>query len=231
MPGVRKAPTPAAQVAYSWSGLYIGGNVGYGWGRFASNYSLNNIPVSQDTVDPSGIVGGGQIGLNWQLGSVVLGAEADFQGSDHSAGNTFISCPAANPVCGGVNSTTVYTEKMEWFGTARGRIGYAFDRFMVYGTAGAAYARFAGDATITCPAPACVTIRINSANTKTGWTAGGGIEGALVGSWTWKLEYLYFDYGTVTVTDNSVPGLSNRSETKITDNVVRAGVNYRFGGL
>ena len=100
---------PAPSSLYNWGGVYAGLNLGYGWGK-----------VTNSGANPSGILGGGQVGYNWQSGPFVYGAEADLQGSN--ANDTFASWKFSNP----------------WFGTLRGRAGYAFNNILVYGTLGLA---------------------------------------------------------------------------------------------
>ena len=142
----------AVPLAYNWTGFYAGINGGGGWGT-----------SSMDPIDlkPQGGVFGGQAGYNWQSGQFVWGAETDIQWSGIEASGT----------CRGGLSCEV---KNEWFGTVRGRLGYAgWDRWLVYGTGGFAY----GDVT------ADVTNFRGVNNTGTGWTAGGGIEYAIPSNW------------------------------------------------
>jgi outer membrane immunogenic protein len=188
----RKAPAYSAPIGYNWTGFYIGANAGYGWSRggFAG--------------DTDGFVGGGQIGYNWQgVGSpFVFGLEADFQGADLSNSGTF----AGVTLSGKTNA----------FGTVRGRIGYAWDRAMIYATGGWAYARnevsaSAGGATIS------------SSEWRSGYAIGGGLEYALWDRWSTKLEYLYLHTNDSTVTLAGVPFTGDNNIS-----VVRVGLNYRF---
>jgi len=153
--------------------------------------------------DMNGFVGGGQIGYNWQGASpLVLGIEADFQGTGQSRTDT-------------VGAFSL-EQKLPWFGTVRGRIGYAFDRVMLYATGGLAY----GDYKLTVSGPG------GSASddaTKTGWTVGGGVEWMFAPQWSTKLEYLYIDTGDRDVTLFGVP-FTGRAK----DNIVRVGLNYHF---
>lgn len=119
---------PIAAPAFSWTGIYIGGNVGYGWGRTrgtaATTPTIGGLP-GPGQFDLDGIVGGGQIGANYQIANWVLGIEADYQGSSVDGSGTL----------GAVTDSA----KVERFGTVRGRLGYAWDRWMVYGTGGYAF--------------------------------------------------------------------------------------------
>jgi outer membrane immunogenic protein len=187
-------PTKAPIYApiYNWTGAYVGINGGGGWGR-----SDTSAPFASGGFDTSGGVVGGTIGYNWQAGQAVFGVEGDIDWSNIRGSAT----------CGvGFSCET----KNSWLATARGRVGYAFDRFMPYVTGGLAV----GDVKNN------VSGFGSSTETKAGWTVGGGLEAALTGPWTAKVEYLYADLGRGT----SVLG----ADTKFNTSIVRAGVNYRF---
>jgi outer membrane immunogenic protein len=185
-----------------------------------------------------GIIGGGQIGYNWQNGAWVFGVEADFQGSGQKDSNTF-SEPFTYVVPGnfvavilGTGTVAIsHEEKLDWFGTVRGRIGYAVvPDVLLYATGGLAYGHVTSSVTGTITTTSSVSATISEADTKTGWTVGAGIEGAIpnLRNWTWKLEYLYIDLGTVNYAYNSPITGSVTASNDITDNIVRAGINYRF---
>jgi outer membrane immunogenic protein len=214
-----KAPYYKAPVAlvYDWTGFYIGVNAGVGLGRDRS--ILNAQTTFNSTyLSPQGGLGGGQIGYNWQTGSVfgplVLGVEADIQGTGMSDSGTSL------PIAGGVQ----YNQKLDWFGTVRGRIGVAHGPVLSYVTAGYAYGSV--NTSITeFGGPA-----FSSGNRmQSGWTVGSGVEAALGGNWTGKIEYLYLDLGkkTDSFTALAVPQTFN---TEIRENIFRVGLNYRIGG-
>jgi outer membrane immunogenic protein len=188
----RKAPAYVAPVGYNWTGFYLGVNAGYGW------------TSSDFGGDANGFVGGGQIGYNWQaLGSpLVLGIEADFQGADISTSTT-------------IGAASV-SAKANAFGTVRARIGYAWDRFMVYGTGGWAYTR--NELSIAAPGFAA-----SNDNWSSGYALGGGLEWAAWDRWSVKAEYLYVHSGDVNVTAGPFTASGDYNI-----NVVRAGLNYRF---
>jgi len=195
----RRQPMPTKAPAhqpppppYNWTGFYIGINGGGGWGR--SGFSD---PVSSGSFDASGGLVGGTLGYNYQIGQFVLGAEGDIDWSSFSG-----STP-----CGVTNCET----RNNWLSTVRGRVGYAIDRFMPYVTGGAAF----GDIKSSVDGVGEAT------STKTGWTVGGGIEAAIDGPWTAKVEYLHVDLGDAATV---VPG----SNASFNANIVRAGINYRF---
>src|SRR5689334_23105704 len=186
-----KAPAYLPAPPYNWTGFYVGINGGGGWGR--SDFSA---PFTTGSFDVSGGLVGGTLGYNWQMGEVVLGLEGDADWSNirGSAACGVTSCETRN----------------HWLGTVRGRLGYAFDRFMPYVTGGLAV----GDIKTTVAGVG------SASDTKAGWTAGGGIEAAIAGPWTAKVEYLHVDLGRT----SSVLG----SDAKFNADIVRAGLNYRF---
>ena len=227
------AGNPAANPRYQtpapafnpWLGWYAGGNVGGSWGRARSDFGISGFATSiaaSGSVSPNGVIGGGQLGYNWQLDpNWLIGVEADIQASGEKASATRFDTVDFEGV------TTNYEAKIEWFGTARGRLGYVFDRrVLLYATGGLAYGRVSisgSSSTIIGGA-----IAFSSADVKTGWTAGGGVEGvAWDPRWTWKVEYLYVDLGTLDAAVSS--GLTTtHATTKFTDQVVRAGLNFHF---
>jgi outer membrane immunogenic protein len=190
----RVAPVKAAPVivspVYNWTGPYVGLVGGYGWG--SSNFSA---PLS-GSFDLSGGTIGGTLGYNWQVNQAVFGLEGDLAWSNIRGSG----------VCGGLSCST----RNSWLSTVRARAGFAADRFMPYVTGGFAF----GDIKTS------VSGFSDSSSTKTGWTLGAGVEAALAGPWTAKLEYLYVDLGR----GGGIAG----SDASFKTNIVRAGLNYRF---
>jgi len=227
-----KAPAMAAP-ATNWSGLYIGGNVGYGWGTGGPDVAL--LPSSDFSVFAptfggrrNGAVGGAQIGYNWQAGSIVTGLEADIQGSAvRGSDRTVLSDLGGVPLAGTLGSSD---QRMSWFGTFRGRLGFtAIPELLIYATGGLAYGQIDASAdtffTSTNHYPTSVS------QTKAGWTVGGGTEWAFAHNWSAKIEYLYVDFGNVSATALNAPadnGDSVRYTWHTKENIVRAGVNYHF---
>jgi outer membrane immunogenic protein len=172
---------PSPGVTFSWTGPYLGANLGYQWGS-----------LSPLTGEPSGIAGGVQAGYNWQFGQLVLGGEADIQGS--AAEDTFAAYKFSNP----------------WFGTVRGRLGYALSNVLLYATAGLGY----GGGRL-------VIAGLSEDQTHFGWTGGGGIEMGLTANWSAKAEYLFISLSDKTyVLSGATSGIDSH--------LVRFGVNYRF---
>src|SRR5262245_4819901 len=175
-----KAPSPTG-LGYNWSGPYFGINLGYLWGT-----------VTTLRVNPRGFAGGVQAGYNWQVGQAVFGGEADLQVS--AAEDTFAPFTFSNP----------------WFGTVRGRAGYAFDNVLLYATAGLAYGR----GRLEIPG-------LSETRTHLGWAGGGGVEIGLTPDWSAKAEYLFIGLSDKTYV---VSGINSG----IDSHLVRAGVSYRF---
>lgn len=202
IPG-RALPLPRAPTFvpfFTWTGFYFGLNAGYAFGD--SRWTNTLTGVTTGDFDTSGAMVGGTVGYNWQTGWAVLGVEADV-GWSGVKGSTITNCPLGCET------------KNTWFGTGRGRIGYAFDRFMPYFTGGAAF----GDIRATAAGFGGTT------KTQFGWTAGAGIEYAFLSNWSAKIEYLYVDMGSVQCPAASC-GSTIESTLKL--NVVRGGLNYKF---
>jgi outer membrane immunogenic protein len=182
-PIYKTAPAPL----FNWTGFYVGGHGGYGWG-------------DADNLSPSGWFGGGQIGYNWQYApNWVVGLEGDISGGDISDKNA-----AGFPLV---------RSKIDTFGSGRARLGYTVDRVMVYGTGGLAWAHDRANDGL-----------VQNSQTHVGWTAGAGVEYAFAPNWSTKLEWLYADYG------NKTYALTAPTNVGVTDNTLKLGVNYRFGG-
>jgi outer membrane immunogenic protein len=241
--GARPAYAPPPP-AYSWNGWYIGGNIGYSWGqaRNDSSASTTNLGVVvtgnalSESQNINGVIGGVQTGYNYQSGGWVWGWETDFQGSGQKGGSTLtgVLTTAAGPV----PATLTTDHKLDWFGTARSRLGFLWGpTVLVYGTAGIAYGQVKDSAALSVgAAPVTAAAIATFKDVKAGWTVGAGIEGALGGGWSAKLEYLYIDLGkteltsatAVTVGGNTF--IANASQTfRTTDNIVRVGLNYKWG--
>jgi outer membrane immunogenic protein len=205
-----KAPPPVVVAVYNWTGFYIG--VVGGWGRSEQQWT-STAGVSTGKFRGNGGHVGGTIGYNWQTGQFVLGLEADGSWSGIDATNTTTGgCAAAFPC----------TADLRWFGTARGRLGVAWQNVLFYGTGGAAFANIKNSQTALSPLATADT-------TKFGWTAGGGIEVGFAPNWSVKAEYLYARFGQTDFCPAAGCGVVVVSDyTRL--HLVRAGLNYRFGG-
>jgi len=192
LPGSPRAPAYVDVPLFDWTSFYIGLSAGYGAGK--SNWDQPPAGVS-----PGGFVGGAQVGFNYQTRSFVLGLEGDY---GYSAMRGDAAC--AGSVCNSKNN---------WLATARGRIGYAFDRFMPYLTGGVAF----GDVKAEY-APFG-----SASSTRTGYVLGGGLEYAFREAWSMRAEYLYVDLGRFDAGAATLP-----SSIGFNTNILRAGINYRF---
>jgi outer membrane immunogenic protein len=218
------APPPAAPLpVYTWTGMYWGANVGYSWGKESNTATLFGTSISENQ-NLDGVIGGIQTGFNYQFGAWVWGLETDIQASGQKGSTTYSLLP--------VPATTLLAEhKLPWFGTSRVRLGIlATPSFMLYGTGGVAFGQVKDDYTTTVAGVPAATVVASIKDLRAGWTAGAGIEGALGGGWSAKLEYLYFDLGELQQTVTTAAGPVVSFNSRLTDNIVRVGLNYRWGG-
>jgi outer membrane immunogenic protein len=191
----RHRPVPV----FTWTGIYIGINGGYGFGD--SNWTAPGLG-STGNFNTDGFLIGGTLGGNYQWGQFVFGIEADGDWQNLS-GNT---------ACGSGFSYTCTTQS-EWLATVRGRAGYAWDRVLFYGTGGAAFGNVQTGSTGSF-----------DSSTQIGWTGGGGVEFAFTPNLTAKVEYLYVDLGNASCNINCATSTS----VSFTESLVRGGINYKF---
>lgn len=212
---------PLAAPYYNWTGFYIGGNVGgvAAGGRVATDptNAIGSGNGDQNDIFKSGVTGGAQVGYNWQASpNWVLGIEGDFNWLGSSRSTCDINdCNSNNPL--------IFTAKTDYLATVRGRIGYAWDRSLLYVTGGLAIAGVNDSFTNYS-----LTEIDSHKATKTGYVVGGGIETALWASnWTVKAEYLYANVGANRVFTAAGDGYLDFTHEY---HVGRLGLNYRFGG-
>jgi len=222
---IAKAAPVSLPSAVNWTGVYLGLNGGFTFG--ASDWTDSVTGTSSDNFSTLGFVFGGTVGANFQAGSWVFGAEADGDWANSSGFGTFTTTSTSSLCAGGCLT------KNSWLATVRGRAGYAFDRFLAYGTVGAAFgniqANFSNNPVTT--------------STKTGWAIGAGVEYALGFNWSAKAEYLFVDLGSGSCTTDcalqnpgglgpnplgppTIPGVI----VQFNESIIRAGLNYKFGG-
>jgi outer membrane immunogenic protein len=209
-----KVPPPLAVPLFTWTGFYIGLNGGYGGDRFKYDFAVLGIPGSTRVTSGGGF-GGGQIGYNYQAGNWVFGIEGDIQASDIKG--------EISATILGLTATT--GSKIDWFATARGRLGYAWDRVLVYGTGGYAHASVdtTGAVTIVGAPGFALAGGINTSHN--GWVAGGGVEYAFTNNLTFKTEYQYLDFERKTLAS---AGAATFIDVRPTAHTVRGGVNWKF---
>ena len=229
----KKAPmyTKAPLVAplYNWTGFYVGLNAGGSWGHQDNDLigTASGAVIFSNSDNLNGFIGGGQLGYNWQVNQWVLGVEADFQGSTQKADGTFV-IPPGGQLLVIPGATFGYTAKLDWFGTVRGRIGYAIGatgNWLPYLTGGWAYGHSEISGTMTS---AGVATPFSGSQDYSGWTVGGGVEWAFANHWSAKAEYLYIDFGDGPTIPANPAGTISIASGRMTDNIARLGVNYKF---
>lgn len=269
LPSRRPAPAPYVAVpVFTWTGFYIGVNAGYGFsdsnrntigtGAVANGAAFGTgatpvIPVAGafpgfGNNDRDGFVGGGQIGYNYQFGNIVLGVEADIQYTDFGGrrnNNGTFGTAFADGVNigapGALGNVAFFNQgsRSDYFGTVRGRLGYAFDRTLIYGTGGVAF-RDSGSHDNTFFG---LTNGFQSKQEDVGYAVGGGVEYAFTPNLTAKIEGLYVNFSDsnrnngfngqiVGVTNTNRPIVQVGTRGREDDfAVVRAGINYKFNGF
>jgi outer membrane immunogenic protein len=208
----RPVPVPV----FSWTTFYFGVNAGYSWSTAQSELRVGGTTFSSASDPINGAVGGLQVGFNYQLGSFVVGLEGDYQYTGQKvtrAGSLFVGVPPAIGII-----PTVETDRLQPFGSVRARFGVAIDRWLVYATGGAAH--LSVEARHTLP-DGTVTI---AGWGKWGWVAGAGVEYAPYNQVSVRLEYLYFDSGTVTLDNIWPPGAA--FDWRVQSNLVRVAANF-----
>ena len=211
---------------YNWTGFYLGGNLGFGWegGSFSDPLGNTLKPV------PNGLfLGGGQVGFNYQFwGGVVIGVETDL---DWLPSNNTNSSTAllANPPGVPTGSTAAVTVNNRWLTTITGRLGYAWDRVLLYGKGGGAWVG-SNNPTVTIDG---APVTISASNSNGGWTAGFGAEWAFWGNWSARIEYDYVGLTSQTLTiPTAVGGLAAGDQFSGNNRniqMVNVGLNYKFG--
>jgi outer membrane immunogenic protein len=247
-----KAPPPIPAPVWSWTGFYLGFNGGYSWGRSSRSVDLVTTTgaiitgagsVTGGGTDLEGGLFGGQIGYNWQTSNWVWGFETDIQWANQRGSTTFL-CPATAGGClpglallpPGVTGTgAVVDQKLEWFGTFRGRGGILVGpTALLYATGGLAYGSVQTGILLAGfnAAGAPISATASGSSTRVGWTIGGGAEWKFSPNWSAKIEYLYMDIGrtsnTAFLTTAAGTGVGVNLTSRVTDNIFRAGVNYQF---
>jgi outer membrane immunogenic protein len=231
LPASMVTKAPPAPLRPSWTGFYGGVNIGGSWGHQRSSLddALTDARILSNPLGLNGVIGGAQIGYNWQAPNRpwVFGVEADFQGSGQKADGAFAIGGITAPGIGALPGDSIaYHDKLDWFGTLRGRVGWAMGErgnVLPYITGGLAYGQgtISGSGTV-----GGVPLAFDTTRTYVGWTLGGGLEWAFWNSWSAKVEYLYMDFGRGPVIPLT-PAL-NLTTGRMTDHIGRLGVNYHF---
>lgn len=262
-----KAPPPPVVAVYNWTGFYVGGNVGGGWGDrgnvtpFATgtdNGVFGDGPAqvaaelaginNSVATNPSGVLGGVQIGYNKQINRFVWGFEADYAWANINGTGTRITPVGVVGTNDVTTTTNAVSERLDGIGTVRGRLGFLpTPSFLLYATGGFAYGRTSsstaismvhtfggvvGGDTFTPTAGA-------ASKTIAGWTVGAGAEWGFAPHWSVKAEWLYYDLGNLNYSAGSITGIAGgglpftlvnvTSSARFTGNIARVGINYQFG--
>lgn len=216
-----KAPPPVE--IYNWTGFYLGAAAG---GSFGFSDHVDQASGFSDTsgYNVKGGLVGGTLGYNWQVSSFVVGFEGDASWVGERGVMPDVGPVAINNgfVDGAGNSLFASFTSETWLATARGRVGYAVNNLLFYGTGGYAAAGVTQGIYDTAH-----NLLVSSSSTRSGWTAGGGLEWGFAPNWSAKFEWLYMKFNTVALNTAVAEGPRN---VPFDDNVVRFGVNYRFGG-
>jgi outer membrane immunogenic protein len=256
MPAAPMLKAPMRAPIYDWTGFYLGANGGGSGGRSTTDVVLNTVdrflavtgqvPLGSTSGFLLGGLGGVQAGYNWQTSAAVVGFETDIQGTSEKGDGVLTAvrvnpafciapCPPGPPPAPTFTTgMSDYAQKLPWFGTARARVGFTpLDRWLVYATGGLAYGEVQTDASVTVAGAGTSTGSFSQ--TRVGWVAGAGVEAALGGGWTGKVEYLHLDFGSFSNTYLALnsSGLFSgfiAGTSHVTDEIVRVGVNYRLGG-
>jgi outer membrane immunogenic protein len=233
----------AAPVESTWTGFYAGVNAGWGWSKanstatpFGATAIADFAPMSVSNT-AQGSVFGGQLGYNWQLKSLVLGVEGDFDGAgiNGSAATTTPSILNGGTATDGV----MVHEKINWLASVRGRIGYTWGPGLAYATGGAAWENVSVNTLLsadTAPGVFGQSGIGSFSTTKSGWVVGAGYEWMVAPHWTVRGEYLHYGFGSGPTNAVAIPGCAagpcgaNVSVSKVDVDVVRLGVNYMFNG-
>ena len=207
---------PIAPRYYNWTGFYVGGHLAGARSEWSNTDTLATFsPIGTITDnDASGLLAGGQIGYNYQIGTFLVGIEGDYAFAD-VRNTTAMPFPAIG---------FVVSNRLKSLATVTGRIGWVMDRWMIYAKGGVAWGR--NDTDVIFPA----VFDFAGSDTRSGWPAGAGAEMAVMGNWTVKLEYDYIDFGTRSVTLSSalLPAITPTFDVKQVLHEVKLGVNYRF---
>ena len=234
-----KAPPPAPYVSapiFTWTGFYIGGDVGGAWTNDGARYRTNptfvpanpaNTLFATSSMNASGVVGGLFAGYNYQFaGPLVIGVEADIEATSLSKTNANINIlpPSGQPA--GLFAFT-NKESLPWQGSVRGRLGYAAGNALFYVTGGLAVAQI----NTVYLNPNFAGSRDSFTRTQTGWTVGGGIEYAFNANWTGRVEYRYSQFGTFkdTAQTTLAPAGAGYYSHSVSESAVRVGIAYKFG--
>jgi outer membrane immunogenic protein len=227
-------PALSTPDSFVWTGLHVGISAGGGFNEDDPRYSYLNVPPDVISLLPKsanlnadGGLLGGAAGFDKQFGQVVLGVEGDLSWTDFGENATHIV--PGDPGIQFPQLTFKADYEMDWLSTVRGRVGLAFDRWLLYGTAGLALAKVSLASSVTVGNPPLGQLSGSDETTKSGWTAGGGGAVALTSHISLKGEALYYDLGDITVAStNPLQDVVLFTDQEVKGVIVRGGLDYRF---
>jgi outer membrane immunogenic protein len=251
-----KAPPPLVAPVWSWTGFYVGGNAGWAGERASGTsdfvdtiFAPGNIQFrnpQSNSPSSSSFTGGVQAGYNWQVAPrFLLGVEGDWDWLNtkysfcRQANVSSTACLDGPPNIDGFETIAGQTN---WLATARARAGVTWDRFMFYGTGGAAFGSIRTTESLSCLTDGCgaaSTLRLalssSTTQTRTGWVAGLGVEGLLTAQWSIKAEWLHYDLGSLSNTFTTTGNVGVGTQSVVWSrnerfDTVRVGLNYHFVG-
>jgi len=239
-----KAPPTSPQLL-NWNRCYVGGTVGGAWAR--SNYSgtptgdfatdeptiiPNLTAITTSTLDPSSAIGGGEVGCNWSIGSVVLGLEGDLNGWNLSR-SSVLTGPGDPEGPPGSTLTASTSVSSHWLATVRPRLGIANNNWLFYVTGGVAFTNVSFAQSVTFNVVPTSTMAGSVTSTLTGWTVGGGIEYGVAPNWSVKAEYLYVAFPNQSVNEfnPAFPTFTTAAANRLNTSIFRVGLDYQFGNL
>jgi outer membrane immunogenic protein len=230
---VKALPPPVPTL--SWTGCYIGGDVGAGWVRDSDNETVKATgapsifsPAPTNIATPDGVKLGGYIGCDYQYaGGFVIGALGDVQWANIRGGSAQFpnSGNPAPPFFGVTGVNDFYETRADFQASARARVGYAFNHWLVYATGGVAFLDVTEHDVLQSAPP--VGAFTNNTSTRTGWTVGAGADYAFTNNWIGRVEYRYSDFGTFSY--SSALFTTFTENHRITENQVLVGLHYKFG--
>ena len=219
-----KFPPPAI---YDWTGIYVGGHIG--GGILVDSVSQNGVSpggfnfVNTGNLNPAGVIGGGQVGANYEFVPWVVGVEGSWTDSAIN-GNTLIGCTGPCAIGTTATAQVRFTSQAEWFAALTGRFGYAANDWLFYGKVGAAWmnVRYTEDL-LTTGAPVTAATQVLTDN-RAGFTVGAGIEFGLVENLSAKIEYDFYDFGSKNYNFNAITPVGVNSNL----HTIIVGLNYKF---
>jgi outer membrane immunogenic protein len=233
------APVYAPPLPFTWTGAYVGGQMGYAWGRQNTTFTNNFGDFAGFSPNTAGFIGGGHAGYNLQLNQFVIGLEGDIDGSDLSSRGFVLPVQVD-----GFTALSTFNTSIGAQGSIRGRVGYAWDHLLTYATGGVAFAGVIGNVCTNFNASAFPGGAAfpgfngcdHASTSRVGWTVGGGVEYAVSNNWSIRLEYRYSDFGHYTQNANDAFGITDPAlgfaggsvTRNIVENRVQFGVSYNF---